>query len=207
MERAELKTEIRTLQGKQVKQLRAEGWIPAVLYGPDTPPRSLQIQQRALQKTMEQAGSTALIDLYVSDEAKPYVVLAREIQRQPLTGQLRHVDFYQVRLTEKVRTNPRLEFVGEVFLVQTGRAVLIHAMTTVEVECLPTDLVHSIEVDVSTLQTMEDSITIKELPVPPGVTILEDPDEVVASLVPTRTMKEEEEEAAEGPAEEAGEAS
>jgi large subunit ribosomal protein L25 len=196
MERVELKAASRTVQGKQVKQLRAESWIPAVLYGPDTPSKHLQIQQRLLQKALRQAGSTALIDLFVDGEDKPYVVLARDIQHQALTGRLQHVDFYQVRLTEKVKTAPRLEFVGECPLVDTGKAVLIHAMNTVNVECLPTDLISVIEVDVSRLQDMEDSIVVADLVVPSGVTILDAPDEVVVSLVPTRTaMKLEEEEA------------
>lgn len=196
MERVELNAASRTIQGKQVKQLRAESWIPAVLYGPDTPPKKLQIQQRPLQKALGQAGSTALINLSVDGGDRPYVVLARDIQHHVLTRQLQHVDFYQVRLTEKVKTAPRLEFVGECLLVETGRAVLIHAMNTVEVECLPTDLISAIEVDVSGLQTMEDSIVVADLLVPPGVTILAAPDELVVSLVPTRTsMKLDEDEA------------
>jgi large subunit ribosomal protein L25 len=202
MERAEIQAESRTILGKQVKQLRAKSWTPAVLYGPDTPAKALQLQNRTLERTLERVGSTALIDLYLDNSAKPYVVLARRIQRQPLTGELQHVDFYQVRLTEKVRTHPRLELRGEPLLVQAGRAVLIHAMNTIEVECLPTDLIDSIQVDASALQTLEDNLTVKDLVVPAGVTILADPNEVVASLVPTRLSKAEIEGTAEEGAEE-----
>lgn len=192
MERVELEAQIRTVQGKKVKRLRTESWIPAVVYGPDTPPKPIQIQERSLFLTMRHAGSTSLINLRVDGESKSFVVLARDIQRDPITGRLQHVDFYQVRLTEKVKTQPRLVLVGEAAPVREGRAVLIQSMNEVEVECLPTDLIDSIEVDISGLMTLDDNIFVSALPVPPGVTILADPDEVVVSLVTTRMEIEEE---------------
>jgi large subunit ribosomal protein L25 len=193
MERIELRTETRSARGKGVKRLRAESLIPAVVYGPDMATKSIQIQERLLFKVLQQAGSTTLIDLVVDDDPEPQVVLAREIQRDPLTSRLQHVDFYQVRLTEKVKTTPRLEFVGESPLVKSGVAVMIHGMNEVEVECLPTDLINSIPVDVSVLEKMDDNILVGDLPVPDGVTILADPDEVVVSVVPTRVEEEVEE--------------
>ena len=101
-----------------MKQLRAQDLIPAVVYGPDTPPKPIQIKERSLRTVLQQAGSTALINLDVEGESNPYAVLAREIQRDILTGRLQHVDFYQVRLTETVRTSPRLVFVGQSPMVQ-----------------------------------------------------------------------------------------
>jgi large subunit ribosomal protein L25 len=195
MERVELRAASRTLVGKQVSRLRTEELVPAVVYGPDTASRPIVTEERALVRALQQAGTTTLIDLAVDEVEEPYVVLAREIQRHVLTGRLLHVDFYQVRLTEKVKTSPRLEFVGESPLVKSGKAVLIHGMNEVEVECLPTDLVDSIQVDVSGLLTMVDSVTVSDLPIPEGVTILADPSEVVVSLVPTRVAVEEEAEA------------
>lgn len=192
MEHLELRTQARTTRGKQVKRLRADGWIPAVVYSADMPTKSIQVQERSLFMTLKEAGSTTLINLFVEDESEPHVVLAREIQRDAITGQLVHVDFYQVRLTEMVKTMPRLEFVGESPLVKHGDAVMIHGMTEIEVECLPTDLIHSILVDVSVLERMDDNILVGDLPVPPGVTVLADPGDVVASVVPTRMAVEEE---------------
>ena len=197
MERIELRTQARTTRGKQVKRLRAQGWIPAVVYGADMSTRSVQVHERSLFKTLKQAGSTTLIDLFVEDESEPHVVLAREIQRDSITGQLVHVDFYQVRLTERVKTMPRLEFVGESPLVKSGKAVMIYGMTEIEVECLPTDLINSIPVDVSALEGMDDNILVGDLAVPSGVTITADPGEVVASVVPVRVAVEEEAEEAE----------
>jgi large subunit ribosomal protein L25 len=104
-----------------------------------------------------------------------------------------HVDFYEVRLTEKVKTMPRLEFVGNSPAAAAGLGVLIHGMTSVEVECLPTELISSITVDVSALETLDDVITVADLPVPDSVTVLADPSEMVASVVPTRMEVVEEE--------------
>jgi large subunit ribosomal protein L25 len=198
MERVELRSNSRTVQGKKVKQLRQAGWIPAVVFGPDMAARSIQIEERDLHGALQTAGSTALIDLYVDKEPEPNVVLAREVQRNILTGSLLHVDFYQVRLTETVKTMPRLEIVGEAPLVKAGTAVMIHTMNEIEVECLPTDLIDSIPVDVSGLETLEDTIVVGDLPVPPGVTIRADPSEVVVSLVSTRISLAEEEGLEEG---------
>jgi large subunit ribosomal protein L25 len=194
MERMELRTESRTVRGKKVKRLRVEGWIPAVLYGPDTPSRALQVENRALLRTLQEAGSTALINVFVDDEPKPNLVLAREIQRDILTSQLKHVDFFQVRLTEKVRTSPRLELVGESPLAKSGGAILVQILDQLEVECLPTDLISSIPVDVTGLESVDDSILVGDLPIPSGVTILADPHDTVISLVPPRMAREIEEE-------------
>jgi large subunit ribosomal protein L25 len=138
---------------------------------------------------LSEAGSTALIDLYVDQEPKPNLVLARDLQQEPVTGRLQHVDFFQVRLTEKVKTSPRIEVVGQSPLVQSGGAVLVQILDQLEVECLPTDLISSIQVDVSGMESVEDSITISELAIPPTVTVMADPDDVVVSLVPPRMAR------------------
>lgn len=195
MERFELRANRRTVRGKQVKQLRVQGLVPAVVYGPDTPALAIEAPERSMVDALGQAGSTQLIDLFVDDEAKPTMVLARDIQRHVLSGRVLHVDFYQVRLTEKVRTTPRLVIVGESPLVKSSIAVMIHSMSEVDVECLPTDLIDSIPVDVSGLESMSDSVLIGDLPVPEGVTILADLEETVVSLVPVRVLEEEEAEA------------
>jgi large subunit ribosomal protein L25 len=205
MENIDLRSESRMVTGKRVKQLRADGWIPAVVFGPDTPSRSIQIDQRQMHRVLQQAGSTALINLFVDDGKKPSPVLARDIQRDAVSGQLLHVDFYQVRLTEKVKTTPRLDIVGESPAVKSGLAVMIHSMTEVEVECLPTDLINSIPVDISGLETLDHSIVVGDLPIPESVTLLADPSDVVVSLVTTRAAVSEEAELEEAELEEEAE--
>jgi large subunit ribosomal protein L25 len=194
MERVELQAKSRDVHGKKAKQLRAESWVPAVMYGPDTPSLSIQADERLLSRAIMTAGSTSLINLSIEGETKPHVVLAREIQRNPVNDRLLHVDFLELRLTEMVKTFPRLVIIGEAPIVKSGAAVLIHGMTEVEVECLPTDLINSIEVDISALEGMGDAVTVGQLPVPPGVTILADPNDVVVSVVPARVELEEVEE-------------
>ncbi|MGD8625209.1 MAG: 50S ribosomal protein L25 [Anaerolineae bacterium] len=191
MERIELKTSSRQILGKKVKHLRAEGVIPGVLFGAKVPTTHIQVDERDLSKALQEAGATALIDLYVDDNPEPHVVLAREIQRDILTSRLQHVDFYQVQLDRMVKTMPALEIVGQSPLVESGAAVLVRVLTQIEVECLPTDLIDSIEVDVTSLETLNDSITLADLDVPPGVRILADPSDVVASVVPPRAALEE----------------
>ena len=194
MEKIQLAAQERNVFGKHVKRLRAEGWVPAVIYGANVAPKPVQLETVALFKTMQQAGSTALIDLVVEGESAPRTVIARDIQRDILTGRFQHVDFFQVRLDHKIKISPALEIVGQAPAVSEHGAVLVHLLTHVEVECLPSDLIDSIEVDISGLETMNDSITIGDLTVPPGVTILADPGDAVVSVVPPRAVLAEEEE-------------
>jgi len=102
-----------------------------------------------------------------------------------------HVDFYEVVMTEKLRATVPLHFVGRSPLVTTGEAILNEALTEVEVECLPADLPEFIEVDVSVLADFDSIIFVKDLKVPPGVEILDNPDEPVASLSGAREEVEE----------------
>jgi large subunit ribosomal protein L25 len=196
MENVKLAAKNREVVGKKVRKLRAEGWIPAVLFGAKQAATPLQVEERELDRTLRQAGSTALIDLYLNNEPNPHIVLVRDIQRDVLTSRLQHVDFYQVQLDVKVKTSPALNFVGEAPIVETSKGVLVHILSHVEVECLPSDLIDSIDVDVSSLKSLDDSITISDLQVPSGVTILADPGDVVVSVVaPRAALVEEAEEA------------
>ena len=189
MERVELQSASRTVEGKQVRKLRAEGLIPAVVFGPDTPSKIIQASERALDKTLRQAG-TMLINLFIDQEAQPRAVLARQIQRNPITGRILHVDFYQVRMTEKVKTSIPIHFVGQPPLVGSGDALLNPQISLLEVECLPNDLQDHITVDVSGLIDMRDSILIGDLILPPGITALGKQDDVVVGLQHLRAIEE-----------------
>jgi len=197
MGNVKLEAKNREILGKKVKRLRGEGWIPAVLFGAKQASMPVQVEERELDRALSQAGSTALIDLHLESGGEPHIVLVRDIQRNVLTSRLQHVDFYQVQLDQKVRTSPALNIVGKAPAIEAGGAVLVQILNHLEVECLPTDLIDSIDVDVSSLETLDDSITISDLRVPPGVTIMADPGDVVVSVVaPRATFLEEEEEAA-----------
>lgn len=192
MEPIELRAEKRTITGKRVKGLRREGLIPAILYGPKTEPIPIQCPERELQRVLAKAGGTNLISLRIDGAGSPRVALVREVQRDPITNALRHVDFYQVVMTEKVRAEVNITFIGQPLPVQQKVAMLLQGTDSVEIECLPGDLIHSIEVDLSHLG-MDDAIYVKDLRVPDTITILTDGDELVAKLQRLRLAEVEEE--------------
>jgi large subunit ribosomal protein L25 len=192
MEQIELKAEKRTIIGKRVKVLRREGIIPALLYGPKTEPVPIQCDARELQRVLAWAGGTNLIALRIGDAGKPKMTLVSEVQRDSITNDLYHVDFYQVVMTEKVTTEVSIVFVGEPPAVQQSDVMLLQGADSVEVECLPGDLIHSIEVDLSGLE-IDDVIYVKDLQVPDNVAILTDGEELVAKVQYLYIPEEEEE--------------
>jgi large subunit ribosomal protein L25 len=192
MEQFELKAEKRTIIGKKVKGLRREGLIPAVLYGPKTEPIPIQCDERELQHVLARAGGTNMISVRIGKARESKMALARGVQRDVITGELYHVDFYQVVMTETVKTEVNIILSGEPPAVQQTEFMLLQGTDSVEVECLPGDLIHSIEVDVSTLLEFDDAIYVKDLQVPDNVTILTDGDELVAKFQRLRLAEEEE---------------
>jgi large subunit ribosomal protein L25 len=193
MEQIELKAERRTVIGKKVKRLRREGIIPALLYGPRTEPLPIQCDGKELQRVLAMAGGTNLIPLRIGDTGKPKMTLVSEVQRDPITHELYHVDFYQVVMTEKVSAEVNIIFTGQSPPVEQNMAMLLQGADSVEIECLPGDLIHSIEVDLSTLLEIDDAIYVKDLQVPGNITILTDGDEMVAKVQRFREVEVEEE--------------
>ena len=194
MEQIELKAEKRTIIGKRVKVLRREGIIPALLYGPKTEPVPIQCDERELQRVLAWAGGTNLIALRIGDAGKPKMTLVSEVQRDSINNDIYHVDFYQVVMTEKVKAEVNIILIGEPPAVQQKEFMLLQGADSVEIECLPGDLIHSIEVDLSPLLEVDDAIYVKDLQVPGNVTILTDGDELVAKVQHLYIPEEEEEE-------------
>jgi large subunit ribosomal protein L25 len=194
MEQIELKAEKRTIIGKRVKRLRGEGIIPALLYGPKTEPLPIQCDERELQRILARAGGTNLIALSIGDGGKPKMTLVSEVQRDAITNELYHVDFYQVVMTETVTAEVNIVFTGQPPVVQQDDVMLLQGADSVEIECLPGDLIHSIEVDLSSLLEIDDAIYVKDLQVPDNVAILTDGDELVAKVQYLYIPEEEEEE-------------
>jgi large subunit ribosomal protein L25 len=192
MEQIELKAEKRTIIGKRVKVLRREGIIPALLYGPKTEPVPIQCDARELQRVLAWAGGTNLIALRIGDAGKPKMTLVSEVQRDSITNDLYHVDFYQVVMTEKVTAEVNIVFVGKPPAVQQSDVMLLQGADSVEVECLPGDLIHSIEVELSDLE-IDDAIYVRDLQVPDNVAILTDGEELVVKVQYIYIPEEEEE--------------
>lgn len=188
MEALELKGEVREVTGRQVKHLREAGLVPAVLYGRDVEPASIQIHEKPLAKVLRQAGTHQLISLQVGNN-QPVLTLVRDIQRDVMKHSYLHVDFYAVKMTEKVTARIPLIFVGEAPAVAEMGGILTHGLDEVEVECLPADLIPSIEVSLVSLVHLNDTITVADLQVPPTVSILSDSESMVAKVEPPRTAE------------------
>ena len=188
----QLAVEERTVKGKKVRQLRREGIIPAVLYGPETEPLSLSIDRRDLRMVLREAGGTSLIELVMGDTTIP--TLAREVQRDPIRGDILHVDFYRVSMTRLISADVAIVVHGENELVTSGAAVLVQSMNNITVQALPGDLPSQIDVDMSRLEEIGDQILVGDLDAPEGVTFLSEETELVVKLDYPQMPEEEEEE-------------
>lgn len=185
----QLQAEVRKERKKNVDALRQAGKVPGVMYGHKVDPVAIQVDYSTLEKTLREAGESSLIDLSVG-EGKPVKVLIHDYQLDPMTSKIKHVDFYQVNMTEKITTEIPLEFIGEAPAVKELSGTLVTSIDSVEVQCLPGDLVHSIEVDISTLKTFEDAIHISDIKAPQGIEILNDPEETIATVQEPRSEEE-----------------
>lgn len=184
----ELKAETREIIGKKTKTLRQKGFIPAIVYGPGRKAISLQVNYEDFRKILEQAGESTLIKLNIEDHIKD--VLIHEISKDPIDDRFIHVDFYEVRMDKAIKAEVSLVFDGEAPAVKNLEGILIKNVTEVEVEALPKDLPHEIRVDISGLDSFEKHIRIKDLNLPSGVKITNDPEEVVLLVKPPRTEQE-----------------
>ncbi len=169
MESIKLEAKKRTLTGKAVSQLREKGLIPAVVYGKSQESQTLEVQEQPFLKVFKAAGESTLIDLVVDGKADK--VLIQEVAHDPLSDKIIHVDFHKVSLTEKMHAKIPLVFVGESRAVKGLGGILIKNVDELEVECLPTALVHEIPVDISKLENFGDIIHLKEVVIPPGIAV------------------------------------
>ena len=179
----------REVSGKQVKKLRAQGLVPAVVYGHGVEARNITVDGREFEKIFKQAGESTLVDLSV-DGRTSVKALIQDVQFEPFKGGFVHVDFRQVRMDEKLEAEIPLKFVGEAPAVRELGATLVRALDTVTVLCLPQYLVHEIEVPLDSLKAVDDSITVADLKVPEGLEITDEPDQIIAVVNAAITEEE-----------------
>ena len=148
VETIELAAQIREITGKKVRSIRAEGSVPAVLYGHGIDSQILSVGQRALTKVYNAAGSNKIVSLSVAD-GKPTSVMIHHVQTDSRTGAITHADFYKVKMNEKIKAEIPLHVVGESVAVYKLEGSLMQSLNTVEVEALPANLPENIEVDIS----------------------------------------------------------
>jgi large subunit ribosomal protein L25 len=189
-ERIELAAEKRAVLGKKVKQLRREGWTPGVMYGHDFEPIPLQFEARNLQSMLAHTGGSQLISIKIKGQKDPEMALVRDVQRDPIHRTVLHVDFYRVKMTERLTAEIPLEMLGESPVVEARQGILLQGISTIEVECLPSDLVDAIGVDLSDLAEIDQAVYVRDLAIPAGIDVLTDPDEMIVRVVP---LEEEEE--------------
>ncbi len=193
-----LNVQKRSVLGRKVKLLRAQGEVPAVLYGGDEGPLSLQLANTELDKLIASGGGLQLINL-ISDDLPATRVLMRDLQRHPVRRNILHVDFLRVAANVEIQTEVPLHFVGEAPVIGLG-GIVLQNVDTVTVSCLPDDLPSRIVVDLSVLEDFGNQITAGDLPLPDDVELAaETGDEVIVSVtVPRAVAADEEEEAEEG---------
>ena len=184
----ELKAESRKIAGKKNNQLRRTGQIPAVLYGHGIESQSVSVNSRDFKKSLSEAGETTILILDL--DGKKHNVLIHDLSKDILTGETTHVDFYEVRMDEKIKTKIPLVFIGESLAVKSEGGVLVHALQELEIEAFPQDLPKNIEVDISALKTFEDKIKVESLRLPDSVKILNGPEETIVLAVPPRSESE-----------------
>lgn len=192
-EKLTIAAEPRTVVGKQVKQLRRAGMIPAIIYG-QREPVAIQLENKSLRRVLRHASTTHLIDLEL--QSGICTVLAREIQQHPTRGDLIHVDFMEVNMAETITSEAELVLVGEVDESLKSLGTVVMLVQSVEIECLPGDLVSEIEVQAAGIASVDDVIYISDLQLPKGVTILADPETVVAHFEYNLTAEQAEAEEA-----------
>jgi len=203
--RIELTVTPRSILGKKVKVLRRQGITPANIYGHGLTSEAVQVPTPDLARTIRVVGLNTMLQVHVEGEKKLRPVFVRYVQRDPITDEFLHVDFYQVSLKEKIRLEVPLVIVGEAPAVSVQGGVLLHGINAIMVEGLPTDLPPHIEVDVSGLADFDDAVHVKDLEVSPDVTLLVDPELVVAKVAAPRLAEEAVEEEVEVPVEAAEE--
>lgn len=205
MEGLSLQASTRDVLGKKTRFLRRQGTTPTHLFGHGLESLALQCDTAKLQRLIARAGMTRLIALDVEGDKQPRSVFIREIQRDACNGELLHVDFYQVRRTEKIRVDVPIILVGEAPAMKEKGRILTHSLTSLSIECLPDKLPPQIEVDLSQLEEVGQGIYVRDIAFGPDITVFTDPDQMVVKVSEVRVEVEEVVAEAEVPAEEVAE--
>lgn len=190
MEKINLKAKLREELGKEaVKKLRAQGLIPAVVYKGKNSLNIKVFSKDFLEVIHTKAGENVVVNLQIESKKPSRTAIIKETQYHPVRGDILHVDFNEISLTEVLTVKVPIAVKGEAQGIKEG-GVLEHALWEIEVECLPTQIPENVPVDVSPLK-IGDSILVKDLQLSGGVKVLSDPETTVVSLAVPRVEEEE----------------
>jgi large subunit ribosomal protein L25 len=200
----EIAVSARDVYGKQNKRLRTTGVVPGVLFGKSIGSIPVQLDAKALDVLYRQAGRTGVVKVSV-DGGRPTSAIIKSVQRNPLSGRALHVDLFAVDLTQEMLADIPLSFIGTSHAVEMEGAILFTSLDHLKVRGLPGDLPHEIEVDLAPLVDLEATIHVRDLVVDARMTVVNDPDDLVAKVTPPREEEVIEPAVAEGEGEEAAE--
>lgn len=201
----ELLANTREILGKKVKFLRRQGITPVHLFGHNIEPLPLQCDTAELKNVLAQAGMTQIVSLKIDKKKTPANVMVREVQTEPRTDELLHVDFYQVRMEEKIRVEVPIVTVGEAPALRFKENFLAHELNNLTIECLPDEIPSRVEIDLSDLIETEQAIHVSDISLDDGITIIDNPEQLVVKISAGFIEKEVEEEEVEVEAELEGE--
>ncbi|MBI4276300.1 50S ribosomal protein L25 [Candidatus Uhrbacteria bacterium] len=179
----------RTIKGRRTNDLRVAAQIPAVVYGHGFPSDPITLPLRDFTHVYRSAGASTLVDLVV-DGTAPMKVLIHDVAFDARSGAVEHVDLYRVQLTEKIHAEIPLHFVGDAPAVKELGGILVKNLNKIKVTCLPTDLVTAIEVPITALKVLDQSLAVRDLVIPAGITVLDQPGEVIVTVTPPRAEEE-----------------
>jgi large subunit ribosomal protein L25 len=183
--------EVRKREGKKtLKELRGGKEMPAVFYGPKEESTAIAINTDVFKKLWKKAGESTVIELKGDGIDKEALIY--DVAVDPVTGEPRHADFYVMEKGKKVTVSVPLEFVGVPPAVKELGGVLVKVMHEIEIEVLPKDLPHSIDVDVTSLNDFESRILAKDIKIPESAELVGEPEEVIALVNEVEEEKEPE---------------
>lgn len=177
------------LKAKIRKKLERNNVIPGIIYGHKIKNVPIEVRYSDFEKIYQQAEKTTLINLELDNEKR--IVLIHDVQTDPITNRYIHIDFYQVRMDEKIKAEVTLNFVGQAPGVVEHGGILVKNMDKLEIEALAKDLPHEIEVDINQLKQIDDYICVKDLNIPKAVEVLDAPEKVVVIIAKPKIQEEE----------------
>ncbi len=196
---AELAISPREVTGKATKRLRKAGVIPANIFGRGEASQSVQVEKTAFDELRRQHNATGVIALKLAGAKKGETALIRHVQHDPRTGKVVHIDFFRVSLRDRLTAKIPLHLNGVAPGVKIEGGVLLHLVDTLEVECTASEIVESLDLDISGMENIGDILHAKDVPLPSNYTLITDAEEAVVKVMPPRIEKVEEVE--EAPAE------
>ena len=192
----------RVVTGKKVKQLRRQGLIPVHLYGRKLPSLALQVEAQVLLRVLPRVGTNIPLSVKTEGDGGENICFVREVQRHPVTEDVLHVDFLRVDVAQTIRAEVPIVVAGTAPAVRQLGGTLLRPLQNILVESLPMDVPVSFEVDVSDLDDFEKALYVRDISVEANVTVVTDPDEMIARVGPPRIEVEEVKEAEEDEVEE-----